>query len=214
MKVLISAGATRERIDPVRFISNRSSGKMGYALAEAALAAGHDVFLVSGPASISPPDGVTLTRVETAAEMFCEIRKLASKADLIIMAAAVADYKPIKSSVSNQKIKKDSSRIVITLEKTRDILAEIGKKKSKTQIIVGFAAETEKLLANAKKKLQEKNLDWIIANDVSQKDIGFDSDFNAVVMLSRDGKKINLLKDSKKKLAVKIFKIISNPDHR
>ena len=206
MKVLISAGPTREPIDPVRFISNRSSGKMGYALADAAKSEGYDVYLVSGPVALQPPNGVNLKKIETAAEMAREMKRFAKFADIIIMAAAVADYRPKK--VSPKKIKKNKQKLSVELEKTEDILASLGKTKTKKQILVGFAAETENLIKNAKKKLTEKNLDWIIANNVARKDIAFDSEQNEVIMLSRNGTKLKIAKDSKKNIAVKIIKII------
>ncbi len=207
MKFLVSAGPTRERLDPVRFISNRSSGKMGYAVAEAAIAAGHHVTLVSGPVCISPPAKAVLVKVESAAEMFREMRRLAKIADVIVMAAAVADYRPARESVSRTKMKKKSDTLTITLEKTEDILASLGRSKRKGQLLIGFAAETENLVRNAKKKLNAKNLDWIVANDVSRKDIGFDSDRNEAVMMSRDGRRISLSKSPKREIADKIIRI-------
>ena len=187
-RFLISAGPTRERIDPVRFISNRSSGKMGYALADAALAAGGEVVLVSGPVALEPPAGARLVRVESAAEMAREIRGYHLSVDIVIMAAAVADYRPVHCS--DEKIKKDGRDLILRLEPTEDILKSLGASRSaESPLLVGFAAETENLLENAERKLRGKNLDWIIANDVSKSDAGFESDSNAAVMLSKYGVK-------------------------
>ncbi|HBC87495.1 MAG TPA: bifunctional phosphopantothenoylcysteine decarboxylase/phosphopantothenate--cysteine ligase CoaBC [Lentisphaeria bacterium] len=206
MKILITAGPTREKIDPVRYISNYSSGKMGYALAEAAVRKGHKVTLVSGPVSLVPPKSVKLISVESAAEMACEVRRLAKSADLIIMAAAVADYTSAK--FAKDKIKKKKAVLSIKLKKTEDILAGLGKSKKKGQMLVGFAAETSDLLRNAKLKIEKKNLDWIVANEVGRKDRGFSSDNNAATLISREGKKIVLPLQSKKLLAEEILKII------
>lgn len=210
MKILISAGPTREKIDPVRFISNRSSGKMGYALAEAAAKAGHEVALVSGPVSLSCPDRVKIINVESAEEMANEIKSHFADADITIMAAAVADYKPV--SASSQKIKKTEDGLLLELERTEDILASLGKAKRPGKILVGFAAETQDLLENAQNKLKNKNLDWIIANDVSRQDRGFASENNAATMISSKGEKIELPLSAKKEMAEKIIAIITkNP---
>jgi len=206
MKVLISAGPTREKIDPVRFISNRSSGKMGYALAEAASKAGNEVILVSGPVNIIPPSGVKLIRVESAKEMYQQMMKYAKIANIIIMAAAVADYRP--KYISKQKIKKKEDNLIIELEKTEDILCSLAEEKKKNQILVGFAAETQNLIHNAKKKLLAKNLDFIVANDVSRNDIAFDNDYNEVIILSKNGNSIKIPRANKKKIAQKIIEII------
>jgi phosphopantothenoylcysteine decarboxylase/phosphopantothenate--cysteine ligase len=207
MKVLITAGPTREKIDPVRFISNYSSGKMGYALAEAASRKGHDVTLVSGPVSLVPPKSVKTVQVESAAEMAREIRRFAKSADLIIMAAAVADYTPAK--FAKDKIKKKNPSMSIKLKKTVDILAGLGKSKKKGQVLVGFAAETSDLTTNAESKLQKKNLDWIVANEVGKKDRGFSSDNNAATLISRSGKSVKLPLQSKTSLAEKILRFVS-----
>ena len=204
MKFLISAGPTRERIDPVRFISNRSSGKMGYALAEAAINAGHEVILISGPVSLTPPQSVKLVMIESAAEMSCEIRIFAKQADIIIMAAAVADYRPVSPSI--KKIKKTKAPLTLQLERTEDILATLrNSRNGDSRLIVGFAAETENILSNAHAKLKRKNLDWIIANDVSRSDAGFASNSNEVTMISKDGRKITIPLMDKKSLAKKII---------
>jgi len=162
MRILITAGGTREYIDPVRFISNASSGRMGYALARAALKAGHKVTLVTAPASIRVPAGVRIVKVETAAQMFEAVKKYFVKCDCLIMAAAVADYTPAK--VSKTKIKKGPVRLTIELKPTVDILAWAGRHKKKNQLLVGFALEDKNLRQNAEKKLSDKNLDIIIAN--------------------------------------------------
>lgn len=206
MKILITAGPTREKIDTVRFISNPSSGKMGYALAEAAVKGGNKVTLVSGPVSLAAPYGVKFVKVESAAEMASEVYREAPDADVIIMAAAVADYKP--KYPYKGKFKKSEDPLVLKLERAEDILENLGKKKKKKQVLVGFAAETSDLLKNAEKKLKRKNLDWIIANDVSRSDRGFSADTNAVTLLSSEGKRIDLPLQKKSKLAKKIMKII------
>jgi phosphopantothenoylcysteine decarboxylase/phosphopantothenate--cysteine ligase len=204
MKFLISAGPTRERIDPVRFISNRSSGKMGYALAEAAINAGHEVILISGPVSLTPPQSVKLLMIESATEMSRKIRIFAKQVDIIIMAAAVADYRPVSPSI--KKIKKTKAPLTLQLERTEDILATLGNSRNgDSRLIVGFAAETENILSNAHAKLKRKNLDWIIANDVSRSDAGFASNSNEVTMISKDGRKITIPLMDKKSLARKII---------
>jgi phosphopantothenoylcysteine decarboxylase/phosphopantothenate--cysteine ligase len=206
MKILISAGPTREKIDIIRFLSNRSSGKMGYALA--AVAAEHDweVVLVSGPVNLTVPDNVRLIKVESAAEMAKAVCAEAPDADLVIMAAAVADFTPVQSY--DHKIKKTSGNLTIELEPTEDILFTLGQNKPEGQVLVGFAAESENLIANAQDKMQRKNLDWIAANDISRKDSGFASDSNVVTLLSKDGKKIEIPMDSKKNIAKQIIEII------
>jgi phosphopantothenoylcysteine decarboxylase/phosphopantothenate--cysteine ligase len=178
--VLITAGPTREKIDPVRYLTNRSSGRMGYALAEAALRRGARVLLVSGPTAIVAPGGAELTRVETAAEMQAAVLRLLSESTVVIKTAAVADFRP-KAAVG-QKIKR-KGEVTLELEPTEDILSDVARLKT-SQIIVGFAAETENVLENARKKLASKSLDMIVANDVSREGIGFDSDRNAVTIIS------------------------------
>jgi phosphopantothenoylcysteine decarboxylase/phosphopantothenate--cysteine ligase len=182
--VLVTAGPTREPLDPVRFLSNRSSGKMGYAIAEAAAARGAHVILVSGPTALSAPPGVDLVDVETAEEMYQAVLAKLEPAGVIVKAAAVADYRPTRTA--DRKIKKDHAVPEIALEPTPDILAELGKRKGK-RILVGFAAETDDLLANAKTKLQRKNLDLVVANDVRAVGAGFDVDTNVVTMLDAAG---------------------------
>ncbi|MEW6209218.1 MAG: bifunctional phosphopantothenoylcysteine decarboxylase/phosphopantothenate--cysteine ligase CoaBC, partial [Acidobacteriota bacterium] len=180
-RVLITAGPTFEALDPVRGITNRSSGKMGYAMAEAALARGAEVTLVSGPVSICPPDGARTISVRSAEEMHSAVMDNLDHSTMVICAAAVADYRPV--SVARQKIKKSGDRLVIEMEKTPDILAAVGRKKG-DRLVVGFAAETENVTANARKKLVEKNADLIVANDVTANDAGFDVDTNRITLIT------------------------------
>ncbi len=180
--LLITAGPTREKIDPVRYITNRSSGRMGYALAEAALRRGAHVLLVSGPAAILPPDAAEITRVETAEQMRDAVLTLLPQATIVIKTAAVSDYRPKASAA--QKLKR-TGPMALELEPTSDILAELAGKKT-NQLIIGFAAETENVLENARKKLGKKSLDAIVVNDVSREGVGFDSDRNAVTILTHD----------------------------
>jgi phosphopantothenoylcysteine decarboxylase/phosphopantothenate--cysteine ligase len=180
--VLITAGPTREKLDPVRYLTNRSSGRMGYALAEAALRRGARVLLVSGPTSLTPPGAAELTTVESTEEMRDVVLKLLPQATVVIKTAAVSDYRP--KAAAGQKIKRKGP-IVLELEATPDILKELSLKKS-AQLVVGFAAETENVLENARQKLVSKNLDAIVVNDVSGEGVGFDSDRNAVAIISRD----------------------------
>ncbi len=180
--VLITAGPTREKIDPVRYLSNRSSGRMGYALAEAALRRGARVLLVSGPTTLTPPGGAEVTRIESAEQMRQAVLRLLPEATIVIKTAAVSDYRP--KSPASQKIKR-TGPMSLELEPTPDILAELARKKI-SQIIVGFAAETENALENARKKLASKSLDAIVVNDVSREGVGFDSDRNAVTIITKD----------------------------
>ena len=206
-KVLITAGGTREPIDPVRYIGNRSSGKMGYDLAEAAVKRGAEVVLVSGPVSLTPPAGVQFISVETAQEMRAAVLAEFADSDIVIKAAAVADYRV--SCQSSQKIKKTNEPLLLVLEKNPDILAELGRIKTQ-QILVGFAAETENLIAHAAEKLQRKNADLIVANDVTQRGAGFNADTNIVKLLYKNGKVEELPQMAKKKLADVIFDKIRN----
>jgi phosphopantothenoylcysteine decarboxylase/phosphopantothenate--cysteine ligase len=180
--VLITAGPTREKIDPVRYLSNRSSGRMGYALAEAALRRGARVLLISGPTTLTPPGGAEVTRTESAEQMRQAVLRLLPEATIVIKTAAVSDYRP--KSPASQKIKR-TGPMSLELEPTPDILAELARKKI-SQIIVGFAAETENALENARKKLASKSLDAIVVNDVSREGVGFDSDRNAVTIITKD----------------------------
>jgi len=184
-KVLVTAGPTREEIDPVRFLSNYSSGKMGYAIARAARDRGAQVLLVSGPVNLAAPEGVETIPVANAQEMYRAVMARADSADLIIKAAAVADFRPV--SRGNQKMKKGSSEtMTIELQRNPDILAELGQLKG-SQILVGFAAETDELIKHAREKLNKKNLDMIVANDVTLDGAGFDGDTNIVRFLTADG---------------------------
>ncbi|MBI1955785.1 MAG: bifunctional phosphopantothenoylcysteine decarboxylase/phosphopantothenate--cysteine ligase CoaBC [Acidobacteria bacterium] len=182
--VLVTAGPTREAIDPIRYISNRSSGKMGYAVAEAAQRRGARSLLVSGPTALRPPEGIELIPVTTAAEMLAAVLKRLPEATVVVKAAAVADFRPQKSAP--QKIRKSNRTLSLLLEPTEDILSEIVPQKG-DRIVVGFAAETENLLASARAKLKAKHLDLMVANDVSQSESGIDSDFNTVTILGRNG---------------------------
>lgn len=207
-KVLVTAGPTREPIDPVRYISNRSSGKMGYAIAEAASRRGADVTLVSGPVSLSVPAGVTVVRVTTAAEMHGAVIASAASMDVVIKAAAVADFAP--STVADRKIKKseDSDSLTLTLRKNPDILADVAK-VSPRPFIVAFAAETNDVEENAREKLQRKGADLIVANDVADSTIGFDSNDNEVLVISRDGSVARIPKASKETVANRLLDLIS-----
>lgn len=197
-KVLVTAGPTREPIDPVRYISNHSSGKMGYALAAAAAARGADVVLVTGPTELTPPPAVTVKKVETAAEMLAAVLAEFADADVVVKAAAVADYRP--QTVATQKIKKNDDAVTLALIRNPDILAELGARKE-GQLLVGFAAETEELIKHATAKLTKKNLDMIVANDVTLAGAGFGSDTNIVKLLYRDGRVVELPQMAKDKLA-------------
>jgi len=195
IRILVTAGPTREPIDPVRFISNRSSGKMGYAIAKMAKRRGADVVLVSGPTNLKPPSGrnVEVCWVETAEQMREVVLQKWQDCDVVIKAAAVADYSP--ETQSSSKIKKKEFDLVLKLRRNPDILEELGRKKE-DKIIVGFAAETEELIKNAQEKLRKKNLDMIVANDVSKRDSGFEVDTNRAILIKKDGtmEKTGLLK--------------------
>jgi phosphopantothenoylcysteine decarboxylase / phosphopantothenate---cysteine ligase len=186
LRILVTAGATHEPMDPVRYITNRSTGKMGYALARAGRTRGASVRLVSGPTCLAVPRGVALEQVTTAAEMRQAVLKHFADSDIVVMAAAVSDYRP--HSTADQKMKKDRERLTVELDRNPDILAELGQtRKGKNCVLVGFAAETDQLLAHAEKKLGDKNLDMIVANDVSREDAGFAVDTNEVKILFRNG---------------------------
>lgn len=203
--ILISAGPTHSNIDPVRFITNRSTGKMGYFLAEEARDRGANVVLVSGPTNLTPPKGVKIINITTNEEMKNAILDNYHNSDIVIKSAAVADYK-IKY-YSNEKIKKGDNDLVLTFERDNDILKMLGERK-KHQILVGFAAESNNVIENAKKKLINKNLDFIVANDITSSDTGFASDDNKVIILSRAGEEKHLDKMSKRKVASEIFETI------
>ena len=206
--VLVTAGPTREALDPVRFISNRSSGKMGYAIAEAASRRGADVTLISGPTTLTPPENVKLVNVESAIQMRDEVISCASQSQIIIMSAAVSDYRP--KDFSTQKIKRGENIITIVLEENPDILAELGRDKRDGQILVGFSMETENLIENSRKKLEKKNADFIVANDVSKEGAGFGTDTNMVTLISSSGQIKELPLMSKYDVANAILDEITN----
>ncbi len=211
VKVLVTAAGTIEPIDPVRYIGNRSSGKMGYALAEEAVARGADVVLVSGPSALSAPKGLkTFISVETAQEMREAVLREAEASRIVIKAAAVADYHP--KTVAAHKIKKNDEELSITLEKNPDILKELGQRKKKGQILVGFAAETQNLLQYAQEKIEKKNLDFIVANDVTKPGAGFNTSTNIVKLLSRDGAVKEMPLMTKREIAKCIFDYILPDD--
>jgi phosphopantothenoylcysteine decarboxylase/phosphopantothenate--cysteine ligase len=202
LRLLVTAGPTRENIDPVRYISNYSSGKMGYAVAQAAADRGADVVLVSGPVSIKAPDGVKLICVNTAVEMREAVLKEFESCDAVVMAAAVADYRA--AEVSGLKIKKNDDELVIRLEKNPDILRELGSIKG-GRILAGFCAETDHLVDNAVKKIEAKNLDMIVANDVTMEGAGFGTDTNIIKIIKRDGSVVDLPLMSKTAAAHKVL---------
>lgn len=199
--ILISAGPTHEAIDPVRYLGNRSSGKMGVALAAAALALGARVILILGPVSLAPPPGCTVIPVISAEEMYQAVKKYISEVDLFISAAAVADYKAFE--MSPQKIKKSDDTLTLKLVKNVDILKSLSEIPHHARL-VGFAAETENLLENAEKKLREKHLDAIIANPVGF-DQGFEAEEQSAVLIFKNGEQIQFDQQSKKSLAMKIL---------
>jgi phosphopantothenoylcysteine decarboxylase/phosphopantothenate--cysteine ligase len=204
VRFLITAGPTREPIDPVRYLSNRSSGKMGYAIAEAAIERGHEVVLISGPVNIGRPHAAAVIAVSTSDQMFDAVMQQTRNCDILVMCAAVADYKPV--AVFTKKIKKRDAKLSLELIPTRDILASLPKNRN--YMVVGFAAETENLETNAQKKLLKKNCDVVVANDVSRLDSGMESDENEVEIFSRDGENKKISRASKKIVArglVKIF---------
>ena len=209
MTFLITAGPTREPIDPVRYISNRSSGKMGYAIAEAALDAGHDVILISGPVNLAPPHKVKFISVSTSDEMFDAVHQYADSSDISVLCAAVADYKP--AQVSPVKIKKRNAEFSLELIPTRDILQSLGLQQDRKFLLVGFAAETDYLEANATKKLGEKNCDIIVANDAH---IGMETDENELLILFCDGETKKISRAPKTFLACELVKIFSNSQQK
>lgn len=186
-KVLVTAGPTREALDPVRFLSNRSTGKMGYAIAKMAMLRGADVTLVSGPVNLTPPPFVKVVPVESAQEMFEAVRDAAEEQDIIIKSAAVADYRP--TTVAEDKIKKSDEEMSIPLERTTDIIKYLGEHKREGQFICGFSMETKDMLANSSKKLEKKKMDMIVANNVKEEGAGFATDTNKVVVITKDGMK-------------------------
>jgi phosphopantothenoylcysteine decarboxylase/phosphopantothenate--cysteine ligase len=207
VRFVITAGPTREPIDPVRYLSNRSSGKMGYAIAEAAIEAGHDVVLISGPVSLDPPHGVQLISISTADEMHDAVHRHILECDVLVMCAAVADYKPAKASA--RKIKKNEKYWSLDLVPTRDILASFSK-RDRPFLIVGFAAETNDVEENAKKKLRAKNCDIIVANDVSDPNCGMESDENEVIIFFKNGAPKKISRAPKKNIARELVNIFEN----
>jgi len=201
-KVMVTAGPTREFIDPVRYITNRSSGKMGYSVARVARRRGAEVCLITGPTALKPPPGVRIINVTSAREMYDVSLKEAKKADIIVKASAVADYRPITEI--SQKMKKGPDKLSLELTENPDILARIGEKK-KNQILVGFAAETSDLVKYAETKLKEKNLDLIVANDVTRPGAGFDTDTNIVMIIDKHGRKAQWPQMPKIDIADKLF---------
>lgn len=204
-KVLVTAGPTISPIDPVRFITNRSTGKMGYAIAEEARDRGAEVVLVSGPSDLKAPFGVTVVKVDTNEEMYNAVLKEYENSDIVIKSAAVADYK--SKNYSNEKIKKSEGDLVLQFVRDNDILKTLGELK-KHQILVGFAAESNEVLENAKGKLEKKNLDYIVANDITDKEAGFAKDSNKVTIIKRKGEAIQLETMSKRAVANELFNVI------
>jgi phosphopantothenoylcysteine decarboxylase/phosphopantothenate--cysteine ligase len=205
-RLLVTVGATREAIDPVRFISNRSSGRMGFAIAEAAQKRGAEVTVVAGVTTVNPPQGVRLIRAISAEEMALTVAQESAGATVFIGAAAIADYRP--AQVVARKIKKTHDSLTLTLERTTDVLAQVADSRSNGMLVVGFAAETENLLENARRKLSEKKLDAIVANDVSREGAGFDSATNAVTILTKNGEPLELETMSKSAAAHRILDVI------
>ena len=201
--ILVTAGATREDIDPVRFLTNRSSGKMGYALAEAAARRGAHVVLVSGPTDLAAPEGVDWVPVRSTENMRDAVRERAAEANVIIMAAAVADFRP--AAAQSQKLKRGEAGVTLDLEPTPDILAELGRDRAASRILVGFAAETNALADNARLKLKRKGADMVVANDVTQEGAGFDTDTNIVTIFTRDGRETSLPKLTKFEVANRVL---------
>ncbi len=204
-KVLITAGATMESIDPVRFITNHSSGKMGFSLAKNAMLRGSDVTLVMGKCDKEPPEFVNVVKVKSAKEMFDAVTAVSGDMDIIVKAAAVADYRP--KNVSDEKVKKTDGEMSIELERTDDILKTIGENKKNGQFICGFSMETENMLENSRAKLKKKNVDMIVANNLKQSGAGFGGDTNIVTLITAD-KEVELEMMSKDKVAEKIFDFI------
>jgi phosphopantothenoylcysteine decarboxylase/phosphopantothenate--cysteine ligase len=207
-RFLITVGATREEIDPVRFISNRSSGRMGYALAEAAARRGGAVTVVAGITTVDPPSGVKVLQALSAEEMSQAVARERSSASVFIGAAAIADYRP--SQRADQKIKKSQDSITLTLERTPDVLSEVSASRTNGMLVIGFAAETENVLDNARAKLRSKHLDAIVANDVSRADSGFDSATNAITIVTRDNNTVELPLMSKLEAANRILDVVVN----
>jgi phosphopantothenoylcysteine decarboxylase/phosphopantothenate--cysteine ligase len=207
-RFLITVGATREEIDPVRFISNRSSGRMGFALADAALKRGGEVTIVAGITSVNPPDGTRVVQALSAEEMSLAVANEITNHTVFIGAAAIADYRP--SQRADQKIKKTDEQITLTLERTPDVLSQVVASRANGTLVVGFAAETENVIANASEKLQRKKLDAIVANDVTREGSGFDSVTNAITIITNGNEPVELPLLSKREAADRILDVIVN----
>ena len=202
LKVLVTAGPTQEPVDPVRYITNHSSGKMGYAIARVCMRRGAEVTLVSGPTSLPGPEFVNVVPVTTAREMFDEVTRRAPGQDIIIKAAAVADYRP--KDVSSEKVKKQDGELTLEMERTDDILAYLGSHRQSGQFLCGFSMETENLLENSRRKLEKKNLDMIAANSLKVEGAGFGGDTNVITMITKD-EAVSLEKMTKEEAAAKIL---------
>jgi phosphopantothenoylcysteine decarboxylase/phosphopantothenate--cysteine ligase len=207
VKFVVTAGPTRELIDPVRFLSNRSSGKMGYAVAAAAIAAGHEVRLISGPVNLKAPSRAEVLAVTTSDEMYDAVHAAVEDCDVLVMCAAIADYAPAKYSA--QKLEKQTAPFALELRPTRDILSSLPK-ENRPYLVIGFAAETHDLEIHAQKKLRAKNCDMIVANNVSRADSGMESDENAIEIFCRNGERKKIGQTSKESLAHELIKIILN----
>jgi phosphopantothenoylcysteine decarboxylase/phosphopantothenate--cysteine ligase len=205
-RFLITVGATREEIDPVRFISNRSSGRMGFALAEAALKRGGEVVVVAGTTTVNPPAGVRIVKALSAEEMAQAVARESANASVFIGAAAISDYRPAQRA--EQKIKKSEESITLTLERTPDVLSQVAASRANGMLVIGFAAETENVIENAREKLRNKKLDAIIANDVTRADSGFDTATNAIMIITRDHDPVELPVMSKSEAADRILDVI------
>jgi len=203
VRFLVTAGPTREPIDPVRYLSNRSSGKMGYAIAEAAIEAGHEVVLISGPVDIDRPRAAAVIPISTSDEMFVAVHEHVPNCDVLVMCAAVADYKPV--AVFTKKIKKREAKLLLELIPTRDVLASLPK--ARKYLVVGFAAETDNIETNAQKKLLKKNCDVVVANDAR---IGMEGDENEVKIFFRGGANKKISRASKKIVARELIKLFEN----
>ncbi len=205
MRIVVTAGPTREPIDPVRFISNRSSGKMGYALAQAALESGHNVTLISGPTALTPPPKANFVSIRTSDELFDAVHHHVRQCDVLVMCAAVSDYKP--QTFASQKLEKHAGEFALPLIPTRDILASLPR-ENRSYLVVGFAAQTHDLEANARRKLIAKNCDMIVANDVGRSDRGMESDDNEVTIFFRDEEPRTISRAPKIIIAREILKIV------
>ena len=205
MRIVVTAGPTREPIDPVRFISNRSSGKMGYAIAATAVEAGHEVTLISGPVALEPPTGVRLLKITTSDELYDAVHERTAECDMLVMCAAVSDYKP--KEILTQKMPKHVGEFSLPLTGTRDILASLPH-DTRSYLVVGFAAETHDMEASAQRKLARKKCDVIVANDVSRSDSGMESDENEVTIFFANGDREHIARGSKKNVARALLKKI------